>query len=164
MRSASASAFWGLLMSTSGSRIGTSPWPRICRPTSNCWSAMACTPLASASLTTERIFVPNTPLATARSRSASRPGIGFISWTPSASSSRPLSTLRNGTTPFTSHRYVRGVAALDLPVHRLLEEDGAEHPLAGEAGAGDDAGAHLVDPVEHLGFAVVGVLRRPRRA
>ena len=48
---------------------------------------------------TERILVPNTPLAWPRVEQRVEPGIGFISWTPSASSSSPLSTLRNGTTP-----------------------------------------------------------------
>ena len=43
--------------------------------------------------------MPNTPSLLARASSASSPGIGFISCTPSASSSSPLSILRNGTTP-----------------------------------------------------------------
>ena len=60
---------------------------------------------------TERIFVPNTPLSTARFRSSARPSIGFISWAPSTSAARPLSTLRNGTTCFTSQRY----AAVSTP-------------------------------------------------
>ncbi len=54
---------------------------------------------------TERILVPNTPLATARASSSSRSGIGFMTWAPSTSSARPLSTLRNGTTPLADHRY-----------------------------------------------------------
>ncbi len=53
---------------------------------------------------TERILVPNTPLATARASRASRSGIGFITCAPSASSARPLSTFKNGTTPLTDHR------------------------------------------------------------
>ena len=56
------------------------------------------------SLMTERILVPNMPFSTPAASSASRSGIGFISWAPSASSARPLSTLRNGTTPLTSQR------------------------------------------------------------
>ena len=91
-------------MSTSGSRIGISPWPRICEPTANCWATTASIPFWSASLMTERIFVPKIPLATARSQSASRSGIAFITCAPSTSSARPLSTLRNGTTPLTDHR------------------------------------------------------------
>ncbi|CAB4747232.1 unannotated protein [freshwater metagenome] len=77
----------------------------IWRPISNCWSTTASTPALLASLMTERIFVPKTPLSFARARSASRFGIGFITCAPSASSARPLSTLRNGTTFLTSHRY-----------------------------------------------------------
>jgi hypothetical protein len=102
--SASASAFSGLWMSTSGSMIGTRPARRIWRPTSNCWSTTASTPARLPSLMTDRIFVPNTPLSTARASSSSSSGIGFITWAPSASSARPLSTLRNGTTPLTDQR------------------------------------------------------------
>ena len=58
----------------------------------------------SARLTTERIFVPNTPARTASASSGSSRVIGFISWTPSDSSARPLSTLRNGTTCLSSQR------------------------------------------------------------
>ena len=36
---------------------------------------------------------------------ASRSGIGFMTWAPSASSARPLSTFRKGTTFFSCHRY-----------------------------------------------------------
>ena len=104
MSSSSASAFVGLVMSTSGSMIGTSPASRIWRPSANCWATTASTPARSALATTERIFVPNTPLATARASRSSSPGIGFINWAPSTSSARPLSTLRNGTTPLSSQR------------------------------------------------------------
>ena len=50
------------------------------------------------------IFVPNTPLLAARASSESSPGMGFINCTPFASSARPLSTFRNGTTCFTDQR------------------------------------------------------------
>ena len=53
---------------------------------------------------TERIFVPKTPFSFARASSESSSGIGFITWAPSASAASPLSTLRNGTTFFSSHR------------------------------------------------------------
>src|SRR5438477_562409 len=43
---------------------------------------------------------------------------------------------------------VGGAAALDLAVHRHLEEDRPEHPVPVEARTGDDARAHLVDAVE----------------
>src|SRR5437588_863638 len=43
-----------------------------------------------------------------------------------------------------------GRPPFDVPVHRVLEEDGSKDPLPGEGGAGDDAGAHLVHEREHL--------------
>ena len=55
---------------------------------------------------TERILVPKMPSFTARASSASRPGIGFIRLTPSASASSPLSTFRKGITPRSSHKNV----------------------------------------------------------
>ncbi|MEI2715477.1 MAG: site-specific DNA-methyltransferase [Candidatus Nanopelagicales bacterium] len=57
-----------------------------------------------ADLMTDRILVPKTPLSMARASRPSMPGIGFITWTPSASGSKPLSTFRNGTTCLTVHR------------------------------------------------------------
>ena len=51
-----------------------------------------------------RARIIQSPAFTARASSASSPGIGFISWTPSASASNPLSIFRNGTTPRFSHR------------------------------------------------------------
>ena len=105
LSNASASAFCGLWMSISGSMIGTRPAARIWRAMSNCWSTTDFTPASLASLMTERIFVPNSPLSVARVRSASRSGIGFMSWTPSTSPARPLSTFKNGTTRFTVQRY-----------------------------------------------------------
>ena len=101
-RIASASARSALLMFTSGSRIGISPCASTWCATSNCCFTTAAIPARSARLTTERSLVPNTPSPFARSSSASRPGIGFISWTPSASVSSPLSILRNGTTPLSA--------------------------------------------------------------
>ncbi len=88
-----------LLMLTSGSIIGIRLCDRICSATSNCCFTMAAMPVGDAKLTTERILVPKTPLAFARSSNAPSLGIGFIICTPSASSSSPLSTFRNGTTP-----------------------------------------------------------------
>src|SRR5690606_21316906 len=61
-------------------------------------------------------------------------------------------------------------AALDLAVHRVLEQDRAHDTIAVERRARDDAGPHLVDAVEHLFFVRVGVfpdpvqLQRLRRA
>ena len=45
---------------------------------------------------------------------------------------------------------VRGRLPLDVPVHGVLEQDGGKNPLAGEAGAGDDARAHLMHERKHL--------------
>ena len=45
---------------------------------------------------------------------------------------------------------VRGRLPLDVPVHGVLEQDGGKNPLAGEAGAGDDARAHLMHDRKHL--------------
>lgn len=53
---------------------------------------------------------------------------------------------------------VGGRAAVDLAVHRHLEQDGRDDPIAVEARAGDDPGAHLVHEVEHLLVTGVGVL------
>ena len=53
----------------------------------------------------ERILVPNTPFSLARESKGARPGMGFITWTPFCSGTRPLSTFKNGTTRLTSHRY-----------------------------------------------------------
>ena len=78
--------------------------------------------------------------------------------TPSASSARPLSTFRNGTTLLDVPEVVGRAAALDLAVHRVLEQDRAEDAVAVEGRAGDDAGAHRVHEVEHLVVAGVGGL------
>ena len=40
--------------------------------------------------------------------------------------------------------------AFNRPVHGVLEQDGAKNPLAGEAGARNDAHAHLVHDRKHL--------------
>ena len=45
---------------------------------------------------------------------------------------------------------------LDLPVHRLLEQDGGQDALAREHRARHDPGAHRVDEVEHRGLVGVG--------
>ena len=77
----------------------------ICLPTSNCWRTTFVTPVALASLMTERILVPNTPCELALANRAANSGIGFIICAPSASPARPLSTFKNGMTPFSCHRY-----------------------------------------------------------
>jgi hypothetical protein len=39
---------------------------------------------------------------------------------------------------------------LDVPVHGVLEQDGANDPFSGEAVAGNHAGAHLMHDRKHL--------------
>jgi hypothetical protein len=38
----------------------------------------------------------------------------------------------------------------DVPVHGVLEQDGGENPLAGEAGVSHEASAHLMHERKHL--------------
>src|SRR5262249_35249251 len=45
---------------------------------------------------------------------------------------------------------LRNRLAVDLAVHRPLEQDRADDLAAGEAGRRDDAAPHLVDEAEHL--------------
>ena len=47
----------------------------------------------------------------------------------------------------------RGRFAVNLAVHRPLEQDRADDLFAGEGGRRDDPGTHLVDEPEHLFFA-----------
>ena len=63
----------------------------------------------------------------ALSSSAARPGMGFINCTPSFSAARPLSTFRKGTTALHVPQKVGGGLSLDVPVHRVLEQDRAEN-------------------------------------
>jgi len=99
----SAAALCGLWMSTSGSMMGTSPAAMICLATANCCATSTFTPEPGC-LTTERILVPKMFRSRARANNAPRPGIGFITCTPLISGASPLSTLRMGTMPFSSHR------------------------------------------------------------
>ena len=105
----------GELMSTSGSMMGTRPAASTSSPSANCWSSTSLMPFSLFSKTTERSFVPNTPLALARASSSFRPGIGFIICTPLALASRPLSIFRKGTTFFSSHRYWAASLPWNLP-------------------------------------------------
>ena len=47
-------------------------------------------------------------------------------------------------------KVVRGRLPLDVPVHGVFKQDGGKNPLAGEAGAGNDARAHLMHDRKHL--------------
>src|SRR5262245_9542137 len=136
-------------MSTSGSTIGTSPAAIICRAASNCWVTMSLIPAPSARLMNERILVPKIRLALALTSRAARSGIGFINWAPRLSAARPLSTFKRHH-PFHIPQIVRGGRAIDLAVHRILEQDGADDALAGEGRAGHDPCPHLMHDREHL--------------
>ncbi len=115
-------------------------------------------PSALACLMTERSLVPKMPLDFAFTSSASSVGMGFISCTPLASSARPLSIFRNGTTCFLRPQELGGGHALDVAIHGGFEQDGAGDAIAAEGRAGDDARAHGVDQIHHLRFAGIGVL------
>ena len=52
--------------------------------------------------------------------------------------------------PFHVPKIVRGRPPLDVSVHGVLEQDGADNPLPVEGGTSDDAGPHLMDDGEHL--------------
>jgi hypothetical protein len=54
-----------------------------------------------------------------------------------------------------------GLLAVDGAVHGLFEQDGRDDLVAGKARTPDQPRAHLMDEVEHLLVAVVGVLLNP---
>ena len=78
--------------------------------------------------------------------------IGFISCTPSCSSASPLSTFRNGTTFFSSHRYwAVGTPSMSRSMvcsNRIA----ARTREPSNAGLVMHPGPHRVDEVEHLGL------------
>src|SRR6266436_2446126 len=141
-------------MSTSGSTIGKRPAAMICPATSNCWLTMSLMPAALACLIRERILVPNMPCALALSSSAASAGMGFINWTPSFIRYKALIHFQKRHHTFHVPQIVRGRLPLDVSVHGVLEQDGSKNPLAGEAGAGDEARAHLMHERKH--FLLVG--------
>ena len=47
-------------------------------------------------------------------------------------------------------KIIRGRLSVDVPIHRSLEEDRGENPVAVKAGAGNDARTHLMHEREHL--------------
>jgi len=55
----------------------------------------------------------------------------------------------------------RGVLAIDGTVHGLLEKNGCQDLVPGEARTRHQALTHLVDEIKHLLVAVVGVLGNP---
>lgn len=50
---------------------------------------------------------------------------------------------------------------MDLPIHRLLEEDRPQDAVPAEYGAGNDSSAHGVYQIEHLLVIAVRALVRP---
>jgi len=79
----------------------------------------------------------------------------------SFSPSKPLSILMNGTTAAALSARPGHRLAAGLPVHRALEQDRAEHLVAGwKAGEVMMRHTHLVDQPEHL--LVIWRRRRPR--
>src|SRR2546426_7291964 len=137
-------------MSTSGSMIGTRPAAMICPATANCWLTMPLMLAALACLMTERILVPKMPFALALSSSAASAGMGCINWTPVLLSCKALVHFQKRHNTFHVPKIVRGRLPLDVPVHGVLEQDGGKNPLADEAGAGNDARAHLMHDRKHL--------------
>ena len=155
----SASDFWGLPMSTSGSRMGTRPAARIRSPTSNCWSTMSPMPAGSASLMTERHLGAEHPVLLAPGeqcfQSLYRPHhLDTVRFRREA-----LVDLEERRHALDLPQVLGRVPSLYLAAKRVLEQDGAEHPVTSERGAGNDPGTHAVDQVEHLVDGRVGVLR-----
>ena len=122
----------------------------ICRATSNCWFTMSLMPAALACLMTERILVPNMRFALALSSSAASCGHRLHQLDPVLLRCKALVHFQKRHNPFHVPKIVRGRLPLDVPVHGVLEQDGGKNPLAGEAGAGDDARAHLMHDRKHL--------------
>ena len=125
---------------------------------SNCWATTSSMPLASAHFTTERILVPNTPLPLARASSASRSGHRLHQLHAVRLVGQALVDLQEWHHLLHGPQVVGTAPALDLAVHRLLEQDRAQDAIAVERRAGDDPRAHRVDQVEHLLLARIGIL------
>ncbi len=130
--SPSAACFSGLWMSTSGSMIGTRPAATISAATSNCWSTTALTPASFASCTTERIFVPNTPRPTARSQQLGEATDRLHHLGPVDGVGETLVDLQERHDVLDRPEVLGRSEPADLAIHRLLEQDRAEHPVAGE--------------------------------
>ena len=71
---------------------------------------------------------------------------------------KPLVDLEDGDDALLIPEEISGKEAVDLAIHRVLEENCREDTAFVERGALDDAGAHLMDAREHLLLAVVGTL------
>ena len=122
----------------------------ICAATSNCWLTMSLMPAALACLMNERILVPKMRFRFGLVEQRSKLGHGLHQLDPVLLSRKALVHFQKRHNPFHVPKIVRGGPPLDVPVHGVLEQDGGENPLAGEAGAGDDARAHLMHDRKHL--------------
>ena len=154
----SACAFSGLWMSISGSMIGTRPAPMM---------LAADLELLAHDGTHTGLVAQLDDRAHLRAEHAmrDRPGQDGVEVRHRLHDLRPvglvgqaLVDLQEGHDVLLLPQVLRGTHPHDLAVHRHLEQDRAEDALAVERGAGDDPGAHLVDPVVHLGVAGVGRL------
>ena len=115
----------------------------IWRATSNCWSTLAFTPAGSASLITERILVPNTPLAFRPGQQPVEAGHRLHELHAVGLVDQALVDLEERHHALHLPQVLGGATALDLAVHRALEQDGAEDAIAAEARAGDDPGVRI---------------------
>jgi hypothetical protein len=115
-------------MSTSGSRIGTSPWSAICSATSNCCRAF------------EQRVEPVDRLHEADA-------VGFRL--------QSLIDFEKGYDAAIFPEIGGHGLAVDVAVHRSLEQDRGDHFIARERRRRHDAHAHLVHEAEHLDVAAV---------
>jgi hypothetical protein len=137
---------FGLLIETSGSRIGTSP----CADRGDTWfrgqidnrahfgakDASLGRTLQQRVETWDQLHQLNTI------------GLGL----------KPLVDLQEGDDTAILPQKCRHRLALDLPVHRRLEQDGPDHFGAGEGRGGHDPHPHLVHQPKHLRVTAVGAV------
>ena len=95
---------------------------------------MSLMPAALACLMNERILVPKMRFALALSSSAASVGHGLHQLDPVLLGCKALVHFQKRHNPFHVPEIVRGGLPLDVPVHGVLEQDGGNNPLAGEAG------------------------------
>jgi hypothetical protein len=104
---------------------------------------------------TERILVPKTPLAFEQRAEIRHRfhDLGTVLHVGEA-----LVDLQEGHDVLDVPQVARRRLSVDLAIHRVLEQDGAEDPIAVECRRGDDPGTHFVDDGEHLVVVGPGVL------
>jgi hypothetical protein len=84
--------------------------------------------------------------------------MGFIIWTPSLLRFEALVHLQEWNNALHIPEVICGWLSLDLPVHGVFEEDCANNPFTGKAGAGYHARPHLMHEIKHLTVVVPGVV------